>query len=692
MATGDVKILKVNAGGSLDESVLAKTDIENVLTGPISTHSHAAYLDLITNQTIQGLKTVGARTTGGGLLTRDGLVFGNSQLRDAKLTSLNPNQLFNIDLKPGFTISSSPSNVVVANNPNVLFDGNMGTAITLIPSVINAGTPWVLEVTNAAMFLDLCYYNASFAFFEHEGYVAPNATGNCMFTSWKLEIQSTADSLWYTLVDRTGVTDYVNNLNVSGFTSASPFYTNGGRQGKGFRLTIRGCTNYGTGYDTLYLAGINYYSSYATASGDYISTRGGTCYGNLTAPALVSIIATGTAPLQVASTTIVPNLNVQYLNGQAGTYYARYQGVVCTDGSVVTGNNFLTVPTPSRSVDNAPNTFKRGLSLDFKAQAWSGQSSYQGLITIAPYSGLSSDSAGYNTQLSVPAGTGGSAPTTNMFIRSGTDTTWGSWYKMLHTGNFAAGTDYLPMTGGTITGQIIVNDTVGNCPVYGTSINAQGVYGQSTNSVGVEGNSINNAGVYGHSQNGWAISGYSTDGHAIVGSSVNGYALSSKTINATAAYVRQEGVLTSSNVSDVAYIQRISSGNYSSLGNMLTIEDNPTVTGTIGGALICGIIGTTERLRFDPRVVNGSTAVAHCLDTHNTLSTAGAKLLSLRNAGTEKFAVGHDGGVTAGTMKLTTMKTTTGDGTGEEGLFQINTYDKTLKIYVGSAWRLIASW
>jgi len=125
---------------------------------------------------------------------------------------------------------------------------------------------------------------------------------------------------------------------------------------------------------------------------------------------------------------------------------------------------------------------------------------------------------------------------------------------------------------------------------------------------------------------------------------------------------------------------------------MLTIEDNPTVTGTIGGALICGIIGTTERLRFDPRVVNGSTAVAHCLDTHNTLSTAGAKLLSLRNAGTEKFAVGHDGGVTAGTMKLTTMKTTTGDGTGEEGLFQINTYDKTLKIYVGSAWRLIASW
>jgi len=47
-----------------------------------------------------------------------------------------------------------------------------------------------------------------------------------------------------------------------------------------------------------------------------------------------SDIVTGTSPLIVASTTLVSNLNVQYLNGQIGTYYAVAANVLLKDGTV----------------------------------------------------------------------------------------------------------------------------------------------------------------------------------------------------------------------------------------------------------------------------------------------------------------------------------------------------------------------
>lgn len=60
---------------------------------------------------------------------------------------------------------------------------------------------------------------------------------------------------------------------------------------------------------------------------DWDGSRNITLYGNLTlpgnvtAPRFISNVATGTAPLDVTSTTLVTNLNAQYLNGQLGSYY-----------------------------------------------------------------------------------------------------------------------------------------------------------------------------------------------------------------------------------------------------------------------------------------------------------------------------------------------------------------------------------
>ena len=47
-------------------------------------------------------------------------------------------------------------------------------------------------------------------------------------------------------------------------------------------------------------------------------------------------------------------------------------------------------------------------------------------------------------------------------------------------------------------------------------------------------------------------------------------------------------------------------------------------------------------------VPDGASAVAHYLDTSTSYTTPGAKLLSVRNAGVEKFSVGYDGKVQFG--------------------------------------------
>ncbi|RTL07756.1 hypothetical protein EKK58_01025 [Candidatus Dependentiae bacterium] len=68
---------------------------------------------------------------------------------------------------------------------------------------------------------------------------------------------------------------------------------------------------------------------------------------NVSAPVLVSRIATGTAPLTVASTTLVTNLNADLLDGQHGSYYttftsnyvqSRLENLI-TNGSGLLGNN-----------------------------------------------------------------------------------------------------------------------------------------------------------------------------------------------------------------------------------------------------------------------------------------------------------------------------------------------------------------
>jgi hypothetical protein len=63
------------------------------------------------------------------------------------------------------------------------------------------------------------------------------------------------------------------------------------------------------------------------------------------------------------------------------------------------------------------------------------------------------------------------------------------------------------------------------------------------------------------------------------------------------------------------------------------------------GHFIQGCIGTTANIYFDfnPLVTNGSGAISYIFDTYNALSTAGAKIVSFKNNGSEKFYIDKDG-------------------------------------------------
>lgn len=125
---------------------------------------------------------------------------------------------------------------------------------------------------------------------------------------------------------------------------------------------------------------------------------------------------------------------------------------------------------------------------------------------------------------------------------------------------------------------------------------------------------------------------------------------------------------------------------------------------TAGTALNYGLFQTGTAInQFGGNVGIGisPTAVLHLKAGTATASTAPLKFTSGTNLTTaEAGAMEYNGtslfftrtGTTREIVNTTVTKTDTGDGTGAEGLFQINTFDNTLKIYAEGAWRTLATW
>jgi len=128
-------------------------------------------------------------------------------------------------------------------------------------------------------------------------------------------------------------------------------------------------------------------------------------------------------------------------------------------------------------------------------------------------------------------------------------------------------------------------------------------------------------------------------------SAPSGNGLTVYTTGGAALSGHQSETLTTNSTQPLIYLTRQPGGDASIIGDIIKIVDNPTVTGTVAGAILYAQVDNTRMIDLNPRVVDSSSAIAYYLNTVDTLSDSSAKLLSIANNNTEKFFVNKDGSV-----------------------------------------------
>jgi hypothetical protein len=217
------------------------------------------------------------------------------------------------------------------------------------------------------------------------------------------------------------------------------------------------------------------------------------------------------------------------------------------------------------------------------------------------------------------------------------------------------GTTRLNLNGTLYTPKIVTN-TVDSVGIQSTVTTGTAILATSNSGTGVSGYSNASYGVYGGSNTSYGVYGYSASSYGVTGMSANsiGGRFRSDALSTYPALLAEHNGNFLTRNTNVVEVQRVggtdgvTTGN--TTGNLIYIYDNPTTSGTISGKVLSATIGTTERISLNPRVTDGSTAVSYILDTHTSLSNATAKLLSLRNSGSEKAFINTDG-----ELELTTI-------------------------------------
>ncbi len=113
----------------------------------------------------------------------------------------------------------------------------------------------------------------------------------------------------------------------------------------------------------------------------------------------------------------------------------------------------------------------------------------------------------------------------------------------------------------------------------------------------------------------------------------------------------------------------------SAFGMTLDFNGNGTILLNGNGIRLSTSVGSTQKIVMESGMNDSASAVAYELDTTNTLSTVGAKLLSIRNNTAEKFFVGKDGNVAviSGGVAILSMAIESGNGSFVAGSSGSNT-------------------
>ncbi len=138
-------------------------------------------------------------------------------------------------------------------------------------------------------------------------------------------------------------------------------------------------------------------------------------------------------------------------SGASGTWGIRITGLAggIASGDAIARNAATILPTTAG---------QRG-RFDFVEASSAGTGgNYAGLLTYAPWDGTSSSTgdASYQLAFGSTAINGGGIPMLN--VRKGIDSTWNSWYTLLHSGNYSGYA--LPLSGGTVSGGLTITGVV----------------------------------------------------------------------------------------------------------------------------------------------------------------------------------------------------------------------------------------
>ena len=144
---------------------------------------------------------------------------------------------------------------------------------------------------------------------------------------------------------------------------------------------------------------------------------------------------------------------------------AGYRNLTFVDGTELTERS-NGVPTPNRTSNPNPQDYDRVFSTEFKNSGSIGSpvgNAWAGLISMAPYA-VGAAGTFKTTQLAFAA----SGSNTDLYIRQGSTTLWGSWSKILTETNSGTG-PFLPLAAGSgspLTGDLYINETSGNSKIH----------------------------------------------------------------------------------------------------------------------------------------------------------------------------------------------------------------------------------
>jgi hypothetical protein len=220
--------------------------------------------------------------------------------------------------------------------------------------------------------------------------------------------------------------------------------------------------------------------------------------GVTTASRFVSNVAQGTAPISVASSTLVSNLNVQYLNNQLGSYYNSANNLTGqAPGSVVTQSNGLTI-TGNLSVSGNVSVAGSSFILNAQQLRITDRDITLGITTDANGNDASTDTTANHGGIAI-ASTEGS-PILNIPIQAGINTDPSTYKQIMwiKKDNYSGmGTDawvfnYAVSIGNTASVQNLSRLTVGaGFTVYDTYLDALDIRARNITTV----NNINATGI-----------------------------------------------------------------------------------------------------------------------------------------------------------------------------------------------------